>query len=37
MTERFEKKSDHYLDTKTGLEWSLEIYPEMSWDDALES
>jgi len=29
---RFEKKGDCYLDTKTGLEWSLESYGPLPWD-----
>ena len=32
---RFIKKEDCYLDTETGLEWSLENYGAMSWEDAL--
>ena len=32
---RFERKNDHYLDTKTGLQWSLENFGPMTWDEAL--
>jgi len=32
---RFIKKSDCYLDTKTGLEWALRSYRAMSWEEAL--
>lgn len=32
---RFEKKSDCYLDTETGLEWSLENYDPMTWEHVM--
>jgi len=35
MTERFIKKQDHWLDTKTNLEWSVENYDPMTWHEAI--
>jgi len=32
---RFKKQEDSYLDTVSGLEWSLENYGPMSWSDAV--
>ncbi len=32
---RFEKKDDHYLDTKTGLQWTLDNSDPMTWDEAM--
>jgi len=31
---RFKKKTDCYLDTKTGLEWSLEGFGPVAWNNA---
>lgn len=36
MTQRFEQREDCYYDTETGLEWSLENYGPMSWEQAVE-
>jgi len=33
---RFEKREDCYWDGKTGLEWSLENYGPMAWNDAVD-
>jgi len=33
---RFEKMEDCYLDTATGLEWSLENYGPMDWHKAMK-
>jgi len=33
---RFIKKDDCYLDNETGLEWTLDNYGPMTWDDAVD-
>lgn len=33
---RFEKREDCYLDTETGLEWSLGNYGPMTWEEAIK-
>ena len=33
---RYIKKNNCYLDTKTGLEWSLENFGPFNWDETIE-
>lgn len=34
---RFRKRTDHYFDTETGLEWSLENLGLLLWQEAIDA